>query len=79
MKKTKHPEPDVAETQCELILARLEKARGRWVMMPELSRVSGSYVVHSRIADLRAQGHPIPRPKLWRVGRHMCSAYRIEV
>lgn len=74
-----HPSEEAGDTQCELILARLEAARGAWVPMPELCRISGSLAVHSRIADLRERGYRIPRPKLDRCGRTVLSAYRIEV
>lgn len=74
----KHQSPKSAETQCELILGRLVRSRGRWVPLPELSRVSGSYAVHSRISDLRAMGCAIPRPLLTRKGRTVCSAYRLD-
>jgi hypothetical protein len=71
----KHPHPKAAETQCEAILARLERARGKYVSLPELARVSGAYAVHSRISDLRAWGHDIPRPRLTRRGRVVKSEY----
>ena len=77
--ETTHPSPDAGATQCEAILARLIEARGEWVPMPELCRVSGAYAVHSRIADLRARGHSIPPPRLTRRGRTVLSAYRIEM
>jgi len=73
-----HPSPKVKETQCSVILARLKRARGRWVPMPELARVSGAYAVHSRISDLRERGHAIPRPRIERRGRMLLSAYRLD-
>lgn len=42
-------------TQTERIYRILRSARG-WVGMPRLARNSGSWNVHSRIADLRARG-----------------------
>lgn len=76
--KTTHPEPTEGETQCAAILRRLIEAKGEWVEMPELARVSGAYAVHSRIADLRKAGWPIPPPKLTRKGRTVCSYYRLD-
>lgn len=73
-----HPKPCLADSQCSLILARLVRARGRDVPMPELARVSGAYAVHSRIADLRGRGHRIPRARIKRRGRWVLSAYRLE-
>lgn len=46
-------------TQCDRILAHLQQRVGQWVPMPELHSASGSYVVHSRISDLRERGHLI--------------------
>jgi hypothetical protein len=75
--KTRHTSEEAGETQCGAILCRLERARGRWVPMPELARVSGAYAVHSRISELRAKGHPIPRPRIERRGRTILTAYRL--
>lgn len=76
--KNRHPDPENSDTQCGAILRRLKRARGRWVSLPELMRVSGAYAVHSRISDLRGDGWQIPRPLLTRKGRTTCSAYRLE-
>lgn len=46
-------------TQAEAILAELQSHPGEWVSMHRLYQVSGAHAVHSRIADLRADGHPI--------------------
>lgn len=59
MSLTDHPSPVAGNSQCARILAELERCAGTWVPMPRLSRLSGSYVVHSRISDLRKRGHPI--------------------
>ena len=40
-------------SQIKIILQYLRRRPGRWVPMPQLMRVSGSSVVHSRIAELR--------------------------
>lgn len=41
-------------TQADIILEVLQK-RGGWVGMPRLARASGSWNVHSRIAQLRTE------------------------
>lgn len=41
------------DSQIKRLFAHLQQHAGKWVPMPELVRVSGSYVIHSRIADLR--------------------------
>lgn len=46
-------------TQSESILDVLQRRRGEWIPMPELAAASGAYAVHSRISDLRADGHQI--------------------
>lgn len=46
-------------TQNEAVLAELSKHHGEWVPMPQLAQASGAYAVHSRISDLRADGHLI--------------------
>jgi hypothetical protein len=46
-------------TQCELILRELLAHAGEWVPMPQLSRASGAYAVHSRISNLRERGFKI--------------------
>lgn len=56
---TTHPSSTRGESQCELILAELRKAGGSPVYMPTLVDASGSYNIHSRISDLRKQGHAI--------------------
>ena len=81
---TTHVVAAAGESQCARILQRLEEARGGWVPMVELAAVSGAFAVHSRIADLRRRGYPIPRPRITRVregsGRVYChSEYRLEV
>lgn len=43
-----------APTQADLILDTL-RASGGWVGMPRLARASGSWNVHSRIAQLRTE------------------------
>ena len=46
-------------TQNAAILAELVRRHGQWVPMPELAAAAGCYAVHSRISDLRAEGHTI--------------------
>ena len=54
-----HPSLDTGLSQCALVLAELQLHPGEWVPMPRLVLCSGSYNVHSRIADLRKRGHAI--------------------
>ena len=46
-------------TQNAAILAELVRRHGQWVAMPDLAAAAGCYAVHSRISDLRAEGHQI--------------------
>lgn len=46
-------------TQATLILDHLKSRPGEWVDMPALYAVSGAFAVHSRVAELRADGHRI--------------------
>ncbi len=65
-------------SQCDLILAELERNAGNWVAMPVLVELSGSYVVHSRISDLRKRGYSIEQ-RSERVGGACRSEYRLSV
>jgi hypothetical protein len=56
---TTHPSLSAGLSQCDRILAELQRCAGEWVAMPRLARLSGAYAVHSRVADLRKRGHPI--------------------
>lgn len=46
-------------SQCDKILAELERRAGAWVPMTTLWKASGAFAVHSRICDLRKRGHVI--------------------
>lgn len=72
---TTHPSATSGATQNERILTVLES--GEWVAMPDLCRASGSYNVHSRISDLRKNGHDIEHRQK-RDGRTVCSEYRLR-
>lgn len=50
---------------------------GRWVGMPELVKLSGSYNVHSRVSDLRKRGVSI-ECRVDRTKRKAMSFYRIK-
>lgn len=76
MPMTTHPSPSTGDSQCQRILTLLQERLGEWVAMPELVRASGSYVVHSRIADLRARGHRVEH-RNERKGRMVHSSYRL--
>ena len=43
-------------SQNNLIYEELRRNANRYVSMPDLVRVSGSYNIHSRISDLREKG-----------------------
>jgi biotin operon repressor len=73
---TTHTSATAGLSQCDLILAELQRAAGRWVGLPDLHRASGSMAVHSRIADLRARGLPIEH-RNERHGRMIHSSYRL--
>lgn len=45
--------------QCSLILAYLTRFKNKWIPMPELAKISGSWNVHSRCAELRRRNHRI--------------------
>ena len=73
---TTHPAASAGTSQCDRILERIKQTPGEWVPMPVLVKVSGSYVIHSRIADLRARGHRIDhRNKI--IHRQCHSEYRL--
>lgn len=46
-------------TQNEAVLDALAKRHGEWVSMPDLVQASGAYAIHSRVAELRSEGHVI--------------------
>ena len=73
---TAHPSAAAGLSQCDLILAVLERHAGAWVSLPELASASGSMAVHSRIADLRARGKTIEH-RNERKGRIVHSIYKL--
>jgi hypothetical protein len=46
--------------------------------IPELYAVSYSFVIHSRISDLRGRGHVIEHKNVYR-GKQCCSYYRLLI
>lgn len=68
-------------SQCDRILAVLAGRAGKWVAMPRLVKASGSYVIHSRIADLnrrrRASELPPIENRTRRFGGACLSFYRL--
>ncbi len=64
-------------SQIEAIEKRLRDAAGEWVSMPDLVRVSGSYNIHSRAADLRRQGVTVENTMLEGDDGKKLSWYRI--
>lgn len=73
---TAHPSAAAGLSQCDLILAVLERHAGAWVSLLELAAASGSMAVHSRIADLRSRGKSIEH-KNERKGRTIHSSYKL--
>lgn len=76
MTQTQYTDRKLGVSQSDLILRELQATPGQWVPMPRLCEVSGAYAVHSRVADLRKQGHNIE----WsgkRMGNAVFSFYRI--
>lgn len=71
-----HPNDSTGTSQCTRVLDRLTLTPGEWVAMPALVRASGSYVIHSRIADLRHRGHRIDHRNRW-LGKICLSEYRL--
>lgn len=65
-------------TQNERVLARLRQSLGDWVPMPTLAMSSGAFAVHSRVSDLRKQGHRIEQKSERKSGsRANHSFYRL--
>jgi hypothetical protein len=73
---TTHPSAPAGASQCDLILAELQRADGGWVSLLKLHTASGSMAVHSRIADLRARSLTIEQ-RNERIGRMTHSSYRL--
>lgn len=73
-----HDENNRRPTQAEAIFAELRRRPGAWVAMPRLYRVSGAFAVHSRIAELRSDGHVIDNHvQRGRRGERSLSFYRL--
>lgn len=73
---TTHTNTTTGVSQCDAILGYLRYHKGEWVSMPALVSYSGSYNVHSRVADLRKRGHKIEHRNEHR-GRQVRSFYRL--
>lgn len=71
-----HPSASSGLSQCDLILAELQRREGTWVSLIDLAATSGSMAVHSRISDLRAKGHSIDH-RNQRKGRTIHSSYKL--
>jgi hypothetical protein len=78
MSKSSHPSTVSGNSQCNLILRELKRKKGQWVPMPRLVSCSGSYNVHSRIADCRRRGAVILHENKYKhQGRKVMSFYRL--
>jgi hypothetical protein len=76
MTQTDFQQSSAGLSQNAIIEAQLTAKRGEWVAMPLLAEASGSYVIHSRISDLRAKGLQI-ESKTERHGKKNHSFYRL--
>jgi hypothetical protein len=76
MTQTEFQESSAGLSQNEKIEAHLSAHRGEWIAMPELSEISGSYVVHSRVSDLRKKGLQI-ESKTEQHGKTKHSFYKL--
>ncbi len=52
---TNNPARLSKSSQCAKILRALRDAKGGWVSMPKLVKVSGSYNIHTRVDELRGR------------------------
>lgn len=75
MNQTEFVKTGAGATQNEIVLRLLEMRRGDWVGLTELVEAGGGYAVHSRVADLRREGHVIEN-RTERKGRRRVSSYR---
>ena len=64
-------------SQANLILLCLKQQMPNEVPMPTLSRISHSFAVHSRIAELRRRGHLIPPARVEQSGHAKHSFYKL--
>ncbi len=71
---TTHPSKSSGTSQCAAIARVLKAKPCEWVSLPALHDASGSYVIHSRIADLRKTGMTISN-KTERFGGKAMSFY----
>ena len=55
-------------TQTDIVRKILVKNSNRWVPMPKLAKRMGGFAVHSRVADLRAEGMTIVNRQVKRDG-----------
>jgi len=74
--KTTHTSKPKGASQCANIFQRLAQFQGKWISMLDLHRISGSFVVHSRISDLRKSGHTIEH-KNERINDKIHSYYKL--
>jgi hypothetical protein len=74
-----HPSPATGQSQCDLILAVLERNAGRWVSMMDLAVASQSMNIHSRIAELRERRNLTIQNEQRKHGRKRRSYYRLII
>ena len=69
---TTHP------SQCNLILARLQQSHGNWVSVTDLHQASGSYVIATRVSNLRAMGIEIENKTVRANDGRQFSFYKLK-
>ncbi len=69
---------NTGSTQNAKVLAELKAMANQWVPMPHWYYMSGSMAIHSRINDLRQEGHIIEH-KSTRSGRTVHSFYKLVI
>lgn len=65
-------------SQNDLMLRRLQRARGAWVSRPELEAASGSHCINSRAANLRDKAGVNVENRTERVNGQCHSFYRLS-
>jgi hypothetical protein len=63
-------------TRTEIVLTKLREKAGDWLALPDLVAAGGGYAIHSRVADLRRQGHTVEN-KIERKDGEKHSFYRL--
>lgn len=77
MNQADYAAANAGKSQADRILAYLRQGQpAGWAHLPDLVKTSGSYAVHSRIADLRKRGYRIEQMSVHQ-GRAVHSFYKL--